>query len=679
MFIPIGIVYLAFGLLTSTHGAPLYPTTATGRPNSKSKESAMGDDMTSSSLARRHVRRPFNYTINTHGEDSDFHSDSELDLDSAILAPTQPPLMAFSDSDSDVTYEDDDPPFDNIETYIWFSSEELPTSTKRTRSANLADVYPETQQLIMFAVNQTSYSSETLPKDSDVYYLERLLRSDRHFYLVFYRIPHADPRPVIIEGGGPFTHTLPASVPPQPFETHVWFTDAGRRRGPNSDVRFFSGHTGLSYKDAGEILKEVRKSLSRTRPPLDKHITVFQEEWKPEYRTAYWQTFHRDERNPDKLVESAIDGPGHFFLHLTPAIPALPVPDNEVLPLRSEPSPPRLASPPPRPASSRLHTDGNAAIPLRPASRRPVRPGSPTPGSPPSNPESPPSSPASHDSHTDENGALSTRPVSPRPHINANPDAHPPRTASTTPHVDTSDATPSGAASHDSHADENGPLSARPASPRPHINANLDAHPPRTASTTPHIEGSDATPSSAASHDSHADENGALSTRPASPRPHINANTDAHPPRTASTTPHIDGSDATPTIAASHDSHTDENGALSRRPSSAPHIDVNSDALAPHIGKIEATSSQAASPSEPHTNENGIISHRPASPRPHNHGHSDALPPGTAFPGPLIDKNDGSPSRAASPEPHTDGIDATSSKPASPGPHPHDNDRNGAV
>ncbi|KAJ3766692.1 hypothetical protein FB446DRAFT_373524 [Lentinula raphanica] len=438
------------------------------------------------------------------------------------------------DSDYYSESEEDESPTDSLVSFVWFSSEAQPNSTQRTRSSLDADVFTDTQNLIWSAMSEKSTQLGTTTHFFDVYFLERLIRRDRHFYFQFYRIPHNDPRPVSIEGGGPFNGTLPEKVPPHSFETHVWFTDVGIRRGPNSDVRLFSGDSGLSYRNAILISREVHNSVLSVIPDLnDDHTMVFRERCLRGQSHFHSQTFRRDQDNVLVAIQN-----GGRLAGLTGFLPQacdprngtdrfpLPRPrtnGNDAPLLEPVSSRPGLASSPP----------STAALPPRPPSP-PLTPVSPplTPVSPHPKLASPLSRPASPEPHADENDASSS--LSPKPHTNTNSDASPPRAASTGPHVDRNDARPLNAASHKPHTDKNGTPSRRPASPGPHINANLDASPPRIASPGPHVHEKDVSASGAASSEPRTDENGTPSPRPASPRPHD----DASSPRPASPGPH---------------------------------------------------------------------------------------------------------------------------------------------
>ncbi|KAJ3964269.1 hypothetical protein EV361DRAFT_942510, partial [Lentinula raphanica] len=433
-------------------------------------------------------------------------------------------------------FEEDEPPTDRLVCFVWFSSEAQPNSTQRTLSPRDADVYQDIRNLIFTAVVQKSTPSGTVTDSSGIFYLERLIRSDRHFYLKFYLIPHDDPHPVSIEGGGPFRHELPDSVPEHPFETHVWFTDAGRQRGPNSDVRLFSEHTGLSYSNVNHIIRQVPYPIMPASD-RDQYSVVFREECEPGKSQFHFQTFRRDQNG---ILVAINNGGGPFTLPEaceprdgSVRLP-LPGPHTGAPLLRPVLSRPGLASPPPRPVVLPLRPASPPRMPLSPP-RSPISPPlTPVSPSPPPKPESPHSRPASPEAHADESDASSMRPAAPGPHINTNLDASHQRTGSTGPRVDRNDASPSNAASHESHTDENGTHSRRPASPRPHINANSDASPPRITSPGPRVNRNGDSVSRAASHEAHTDENGTRASRPASPRPH----NDASSLRPASPGPH---------------------------------------------------------------------------------------------------------------------------------------------
>ncbi|KAJ3974851.1 hypothetical protein EV361DRAFT_593673 [Lentinula raphanica] len=315
-----GIVYVAFGFLTTTtNGAP-FPSNAivTERKASEAEALSIADNGVASSLVRRRLSQPHNPTV-THG-DSNSNSDSELDrlnIDNAPGPgrPTTPP----TNSDFRV-------PEDRFEALVWFSNER-PSADSTQLGPVAANVYPDAYGRITSVVSR---SRAGIPPCNSVKYLERLTMGHHRFHFQFFRIPHDTGTPVAI--GGPFrdADSLPPLEIPRDrhdlYEPQVWFTDTGRQRGPDSEVRLSIRATGLSVSNANHVYNGMSSSMSLARNRFrirlrdsSEVIPVFREKWSEGDRQFHWQVFERD-RNGN-LVAMGDNGPFTADLLATDAPP----------------------------------------------------------------------------------------------------------------------------------------------------------------------------------------------------------------------------------------------------------------------------------------------------------------------------------------------------------------------
>ncbi|KAJ3818655.1 hypothetical protein F5880DRAFT_1598784 [Lentinula raphanica] len=316
-----GIVYVAFGFLTTTtNGAP-FPSNAivTERKASEAEALSIAENGVASSLVRRRLSQPHNPTV-THG-DSNSNSDSELEseltglnIDNALGRPTTSP----TNSDFRV-------PEDRFEALVWFS-DERPSADSAQLGPVTANVYPDAYRRITSVVSR---SGAGIPPCNSVKYLERLTMGHHRFHFQFFRIPHDTGTPVAI--GGPFrdAELPPLEIPRDRhdlYEPQVWFTDTGRQRGPDSEVRLSIRATGLSVSNANHVYNGMSSSigLARTRFRIrlgdsSKVIPVFREKWSEGDRQFHWQVFERD-RNGN-LVAMGDDGPFTANLLATESAP----------------------------------------------------------------------------------------------------------------------------------------------------------------------------------------------------------------------------------------------------------------------------------------------------------------------------------------------------------------------
>ncbi|KAJ3758284.1 hypothetical protein EV360DRAFT_70455, partial [Lentinula raphanica] len=314
-----GIVYVAFGFLTTTtNGAP-FPSNAivTERKASEAEALSIADNGVASSLVRRRLSQPHNPTV-THG-DSNSNSDSELEseltglnIDNALGRPTTSP----TNSDFRV-------PEDIFEALVWFS-DERPSADSAQLDPVAANVYPDAYRRITSVVTRSGVG---IPPCNSIEYLESLAMDHRRFHFQFFRIPHDTGTPVAIRG--PFHAELPPLEIPRDrhdlYELQVWFTDTGRQRGPDSEVRLSIRATGLSVRNARHVYNGMSSSMSLAMSRFrigdsSEVIPVFREKWSEGDRQFHWQVFERD-RNSLNLVAMGDNGPFTADLLATDAPP----------------------------------------------------------------------------------------------------------------------------------------------------------------------------------------------------------------------------------------------------------------------------------------------------------------------------------------------------------------------
>ncbi|KAJ3712831.1 hypothetical protein C8R42DRAFT_647260 [Lentinula raphanica] len=282
-----GIVYLAFGFLTTTaHGAP-FPSNAivTERKPSEAKALSIADDGAASSLVRRRLQaQPSNDTQSVEPDPR------------RIAAPTQ------------LTVE--------FEVLVWFNRDERPQDLTRRFRTTEANVYPGFQNQILSAVNEQvrrleSATTLIIPQ-SEPSYLEQLPSNHPRFHFQFFSVPHGTNN--LVSFGDPFHRRLvmpTEPVPHHPSETHIWFTDAGRQLGPHSEIRLPAEHTGLSAENVFRVFNTIStEPMDAMDLPIvftSGHITVFRERWREEDRQFHWQTFRRDQDG--NWVERENSGP----------------------------------------------------------------------------------------------------------------------------------------------------------------------------------------------------------------------------------------------------------------------------------------------------------------------------------------------------------------------------------
>ncbi|KAJ3767561.1 hypothetical protein FB446DRAFT_754574 [Lentinula raphanica] len=302
-----GIVYLAFGFLTTTaHGAP-FPSNAivTERKPSEAKALSIADDGAASSLVRRKLQaKPSNVNVNAHGDPD---PDSGLDLNDARSVEPDTRVQRIPAPNQLAV---------DFEVLVWFNRDERPQDLTRRFRTTEANVYPGFQNQILSAVNEQArrlQSATTLIiPQSEPSYLEHLPSNHPRFHFQFFYVPRGTNN--LVSFGDPFHRRLvmpTEPVPHHPSETHIWFTDAGRQLGPHSEIRLPAEHTGLSAENVFRVFNTIStEPMDAMDLPIvftSGHITVFRERWREEDRQFHWQTFRRDQDG--NLVERENSGP----------------------------------------------------------------------------------------------------------------------------------------------------------------------------------------------------------------------------------------------------------------------------------------------------------------------------------------------------------------------------------